>query len=305
LTDHFFHSRIGAAFLKDVFPRKLPVIFQYDKEWRGEQSMKKLGVLIVLVLVVSVCAFSTGTAGEVIDRILERGYVTLGTTGEQPPLSIRNKDGEMIGLDVDLALLIALSMGVKLNVEQMPFGELLPALESGKVDMIISAMTITPERNLKVAFVGPYFVTGKGLVTTRKNLEKAENLNSLNLPEMRIVALRNSTSQQFVERYMNRVKLITTPSTDAGIQMLIRGEADAMIADYHYCAVAALKHADEGLIAGLARFTFEPLGIALPEDDPLFINWINNFLLTMKGSGDLDIFTRRWFENPSWLEELP
>jgi polar amino acid transport system substrate-binding protein len=117
--------------------------------------MKKLGIPVVLFLVFSLCAFSMGTAGEVIDRILERGYMTLGTTGEQPPMSVRNKDGEMIGLDIDLALLISMAMGVKLNVEQMPFDELIPALESGKVDMVISSMAITPERNLKVAFVGP------------------------------------------------------------------------------------------------------------------------------------------------------
>ena len=115
--------------------------------------MKKRVLLVVLFRVVSLFTFSIGTAGEVIDRILEHGYLTLGTTGEQPPMSIRNKNGEMMGLDVDLALLMAMAMGVKLSIEQMPFEELIPALEKGTVDVVISSMTITPDRNLKQNFL--------------------------------------------------------------------------------------------------------------------------------------------------------
>jgi polar amino acid transport system substrate-binding protein len=85
----------------------------------------------------------------------------VGTSGAQPPLTATSKKGEIIGLDVDIARAIAAAMGVKLKLVPMPFAELLPALEAGKVDMILSGMTITGERNRKAAFLGPYLVTGQ------------------------------------------------------------------------------------------------------------------------------------------------
>ena len=105
-------------------------------------KMKKLYTMFLLFLLFVFLTASIGVSGEVIDRILERGYVVVGTSGDLPPLTMRAKDGEMIGLDMDIALIIAMSMGVELGVEQLPFPELIPALESGKVDMIISSMTI-------------------------------------------------------------------------------------------------------------------------------------------------------------------
>lgn len=68
---------------------------------------------------------------------------------------------------MDLARAVAGAMEVRLRVEVIPFDELIPALEKGRIDMIISSMTITAERNLRVAFVGPYFISGQSILTTK------------------------------------------------------------------------------------------------------------------------------------------
>ena len=91
---------------------------------------------------------------------------------------------------------------------------------------------------------------------------------------------------------------------------MIRDEAVALIADYHSCAVYAMRYEEKGLVAGAARFTFEALGIALPPNDPLLTNWVHNLLVNLQGSGDLNTgdlntLTERWFKDPSWLELLP
>jgi polar amino acid transport system substrate-binding protein len=52
-------------------------------------------------------------------------------------------------------------------------------------------------------------------------------------------------------------------------------------------------------------FTYEPLGIAVPANDPLLVNWVENFLMTLGGSGGLQVLTERWFKDPSWLNKLP
>lgn len=267
--------------------------------------MKKLYKILILLIPFVLFSLTIALSGEVVDRILERGYVTVGTSTDQVPLSMRAKDGEIIGLDADLAFLIASSMGVKVGIEVMPFDELLQALKAGKVDMVISGMTITPERNLEVAFVGPYFITGKGILTTTANVGRLQDISSINQPNVTVVALRGSTSQQFVNQWLPEARFISFKNLDSAVNALLLGDADALIADFHYCAVTAFRYKDRGIAAGAARFTYEPLGIALPTNDPLLVNWVTNFLVTLQGSGDLKFFTERWFTDSSWLERLP
>ena len=90
-----------------------------------------------------------------LDRIVGNGKLVMGTSGDMPPMSMTTKDKKVIGYDIDLGKLIADAMGVTLEVKRMSFAELLPALKSGEIDIIISGMTITPRRNLDVAFAGP------------------------------------------------------------------------------------------------------------------------------------------------------
>ena len=96
----------------------------------------------------------------------------VGISGDQPPLNGTTKEGRIIGLDADLANTIASGMDVKVRFSKMPFSDLLPALQAGKVDMVISGMTMTLDRNTKVAYIGPYLVSGKGILLKRTKVEK-------------------------------------------------------------------------------------------------------------------------------------
>jgi ABC-type amino acid transport substrate-binding protein len=81
---------------------------------------------------------------------------------------------------VDLANLLANAMNVELKLVEMPFGELLEALEAGKVDVVMSGMTMTPERNLKAAFVGPYIISGKSILTKDSTVAMAQEADDIN-----------------------------------------------------------------------------------------------------------------------------
>jgi polar amino acid transport system substrate-binding protein len=228
----------------------------------------------------------------------------VGTTGTQPPLNATNKAGELIGLDADIARLIAMNMGVKIKFSKMSFSELLPALEAGKVDMVISSMTMTLERNLKVAFVGPYYVSGKGILTKPDTITALQETAGLNNPEFKVAALEGSTSQKFVETSAPKAELIKVKSYDVAIDMLVQDKITAMIADYPFCAFSAFRYRDKGLVAGQSRLTFEPLGIAV-QPDTLLLNWLRNFAIMLDGSGQLKSLNKKWFENGDWIKELP
>ena len=267
--------------------------------------MKKVRRIIALALVLTMTLGVAAWAGPVLDRILERGELVVGTSGDQAPLSAKTEEGEIIGLDADLSKLMASAMGVRLKMTAMPFADLLPALEAGKIDMILSGMTITTKRNLRVAFVGPYYVSGKGILTKTQSLASMQNAADLNTPEVTLAALEGSTSQEFVETLLPKAELITTKTLDEALGLLFVDRIDALIADTPYCAVAAFRYQAKGLVAGAAPFTFEPLGIALPGNDPLLVNWVENFLARLQGMGKLKELRERWFNDPSWLQRLP
>jgi polar amino acid transport system substrate-binding protein len=266
--------------------------------------MKKKFFAIALSLAVACFVAASAFAGPVMDRILKNKKLLVGITGTQPPLNAINKTGKIIGLDADIANAISANLGVDLKLVKMPFAELLPALESGKVDMVISGMTMTLERNKKVAFVGPYYVSGKGILTKTGQISTLQDPESVNKPDFRIAALKDSTSESLVRKAYPKAKLVTTPSYDEAIDMLLTDEVDALIADYPYCGFSAFRYKDKGLIAGESKLTFEPLGIAVPED-ALLINWLQNFTMALEGSGSLKLLNKKWFEDGSWIKELP
>ena len=274
--------------------------------------MKFAKVLLVTVLTLiffTGCAqmqqaTSGGSASPVIDRIQSRGELVVGTMGNMPPLNMTSKDGEIFGLEPDLARLLAEAMDVKVKFVTKPFNELLPALQNGEVDMVLSGMTITPERNRKVAFIGPYFISGKAFLTKEKTIAYADEAEDVNNPNTKIVALKGSTSQAFAEAFLDKTTLFTTGTYDEAVDMVLQDKAHAMIADYPICIVSVFRYPEAGLLSVVTQLTYEPIGIAIPANDPLLMNWTRNALDNIEGSGILDELKLKWFAEGDWLDKL-
>jgi len=241
----------------------------------------------------------------VLDRIVAKKELVVGTAASMPPLNMTTKDGQIVGLEVDLARMFADGMGVKLTLKPMHFNDLLPALEAGQVDMILSSMTITPGRNLKVAFVGPYFASGKSILTKQANVESVDEISKMNNPEKVLAALKGSTSQTFVERLIPKAKLVLVDDYGQAVAMVRDDKAVAMVADYPICLVSVYRYPEAGLITLSKPISYEPIGIALPPNDPLLVNWVQNFLNTLEKTGQMALLLDRWFKDTSWVSRLP
>ena len=242
--------------------------------------------------------------GPQLRRILESGVLRVGLSGNQPPLNMRNAEGELIGLEVDLVDALATSMGLETQLVTMPFAALLPALEAGEVDLVISGLTITPERNARVAFAGPYFISGKSVLAKEGTLASASPAD-LDLPDRTYVALEGSTSERFVNEWLTRAKLVTAPDYDTAIQRVLDGEVHALVADYPICAFTVMRRPEAGLETFTTSFTIEPLGIAVRPGDPLFVNLLENYLQSLADTGILTNLRARWFSVGPWVEDLP
>ena len=235
-------------------------------------------------------------------------------TADQPPFNVRARDKTIIGFDVDLARALAGNMNVELEIVEVPFGDLLETLLEGKADMVISGMTITPERTRSVSFVGPYTLSGKSMLTTARVKEVVNNGAEItasdlgtefNNPAIQVAALENSTSESFVQRELPKASLHTIRNYNEGIQLLLTGRVDAMIADIPILKLSMLRYPDAGLGIIEPPLSIEPLGIAIGRDDKQFENLVRNYLSAFEKTGLIPRLRQKWFEDNSWIALLP
>lgn len=266
--------------------------------------MKKIAISLAGIGILFLVWGGGVSAGPVLDRIIAKGELVVGTSGAQPPMTVVSKQGTLMGLDIDLAKAMAAALGVKVTFKTLSFAELLPALKKGGVDVVISSMGITPARNREFAFIGPYFISGKGILTLSDRYAALQEAQGLNSPDVSIAALKASTSYTYAQALMPKATLIAIDAYAQGIEMLLTKKIDVIVADYAFCSLTAYRYMDKGLLAGEAPLSFEPLGVAVPEDT-LLINWIHNFISNLKGSGQLKEMQEKWLTGGKWVDELP
>jgi polar amino acid transport system substrate-binding protein len=166
-------------------------------------------------------------------------------------------------------------------------------------------MTITPGRNLKVAFIGPYFISGKAFLTKIKTIAMAEEADDIDAQNTKLVALKGSTSQAFVETAIPEAQLVTAADYDEAVKMVLEDKVHAMVADYPIAVVSVFRYPGQGLLSVVTTLTYEPIGIAVPAGDPLLVNWVENYLDIADSTGLLEELRGRWLLNADWLNRLP
>jgi len=226
-------------------------------------------------------------------------------SANQPPMTMTDREGGLMGFDVDLAQALAMAMNVKLEIKPMPFGELMGALEDDKIDMVLSNMSITPERTELVSFIGPYMMSGKSILTKDSVLGEISSTEEFNRKNLKLLALSNSTSASFVRNVAPEATLIEIANYDEGVAMVIDGKADALVADMTQCILAVMRHPGAGLTTLKKPLTVEPIGIAVSKDDPQFFNLVDNYLRSYEKTGVLTQLRKKWFEDNSWVAALP
>lgn len=246
-----------------------------------------------------------GEKTEVLHRIIETGRLRVGITGAQPPLNMKNKSGEMIGLDVELSVALADAMNVELVLVESAFVDLLSGLEADRFDMVISSMTITPARNARVAFAGPYLISGSSLLTRSDLAKTLVDQSALNSPDRSWAALEGSTGEALILEAFPAAKHVVVEDLEEAVGQIVRGEIDGLLADLPFVQFEIARHPDLGLATLTSPFTTEPLGIALPPDSPLFANLVQNYLNTLEYTGQLIAMKARWLNAGEWLSEMP
>ena len=272
---------------------------------RSVPSSAVLIAMLVSVLapVAAVAVDAPSSPG--LARIVSNKTLRVGMSGSQPPLNFKSKSGEMMGLEVDLARALAGLMGVKLEIVNVPFADLLSGLAQDRYDIVLSGMTMTPERSMRAAFVGPYFLSGISILTRSSTLAQIEKADDLDRPDLKLAVLDGSTSEQFAHNALPKAKLVATRDYDEGVKLLLANKVNAFMADREVVMLTAFLHPKEGLATLREPLTVEPIAIAAPAGDPLLHTYLDNALGALESSGVLSTIRSRWLERSDWVQQLP
>ncbi|MDS4059945.1 MAG: transporter substrate-binding domain-containing protein, partial [Candidatus Contendobacter sp.] len=140
-------------------------------------------------------------AGSVLETIKKRGSIRVGMS-TFVPWAMRDKNGELIGYEIDVAKQLAEDMKIKVEFVPTAWDGIVPALLAGKFDVVIGGMTITPERNLTVNFTQPYANSGTHLVANKELAAGFKSLEDFNKPDVVLAVRRGATPATAAKRLM-------------------------------------------------------------------------------------------------------
>lgn len=265
--------------------------------------MKRIFVLLGLLFVL-LGALPGMVLADTLSEIQDRGVLRVGMEPGYMPFEMTNQKGEIIGFDVDMAKRIAKAMGVKLELVSTAWDGIIPALLTNKFDMIMSGMTVTPQRNLKIAFADPYIVVGQSILVKKEYAGEVKSYKDLNNPKFKIGSKLGTTGEQATKRMISKAKYISFETEQEGVMDLVNGKIDAFVYDLPYMAIANAQKSEGKLIFLDQPFTYEPLGWAIRHGNADFLNWLNNYLAQMKNDGTYDKIYEKWFLSNEWVRQL-
>lgn len=213
---------------------------------RQEKTVKPVVVICLLELLLIAVAFfippllgaqaqSTEVAGLSEDpsfrTIKERGTLIMGTDIPYGVMEFLDKSGKPAGIDIDIAKEITAALNVELKIETMPFDHLFDALRREEIDVIVSAVSITPERQKKMLFSAPYMAAGMSIAVAENTTDiKSE----ADLAGKRVGVLKGTVGEGLVEKstHVDQSLVRRYESNDKRIEDLVGGKLDAIIVHF-------------------------------------------------------------------------
>ncbi len=238
-----------------------------------------------------------------INSIIQRGELRVGFDAGYMPFEMTDKNGQYIGFDIDIAKEMAKAMGVKFVPVNTDFDGLIPAMMTDKFDVIISGMTITQDRNLKIGFSDPYIVVGQTMLVHSKHEGKITSYEQLNSPEYTIIARQGTTSEFVARRVFTKAEIKTFEKEADGALEVVNDRGDAWIYDMPFNVVFYAEQGKDKVFHLDEPFTYEPLGIGIRQGDPDFLNFINNFLIQIKNDGRYERIYDKWIKSTEWFTQ--
>ncbi len=253
--------------------------------------MKKVikGILLLLLTFLFIGCNDDKTTNNNQSKVLK-----VGMELAYPPFEMSDKQGNPSGVSVDFAKMLARSMNKELIIENIAWDGLIPSLKTGKIDIIISSMTITEERKKSIDFSIPYAKSALAILANKNS-----NINSIeDLKEKTVAVKKGSTGHIYAKENLPNANILVFDKESSCVLEVVQGKADGFLYDQLTIYRNHQNHKDT-TVALLKPFQkdFEYWGVALKKDNTLLKNEIDQFITKAKEDGTFDDFAYKYLKD--------
>ncbi|WP_264711812.1 transporter substrate-binding domain-containing protein [Limobrevibacterium gyesilva] len=234
-----------------------------------------------------------------LSDVISRGKVRIGVNSGAPPFSIVDAKGNPVGYDVDTANLIGKYLGLPVEIVPYTTAARIPALEAGKVDLVVATLSPTPERARTVQFTMPYSTFQLVVIAP-----KSSSIKSVaDLAGKKVGVSRGTPQEVALIRAAPKEAAITRFDDDSTtMQSLVSRQVDAVAIPETVFTELLKARPDIGFEP---KFTFfnQFMSIAVRRDAPELRQWLNTTISFIKQNGELDDISKKWTGKP--LPQMP
>jgi polar amino acid transport system substrate-binding protein len=264
----------------------------------GSRVMQVIGWKILACTLVLLAGLPLVQA-QTVDEILDRGRVRIGVVTGVPPFGTVDAGGNVVGYDVDVANLIGEYLGVNVEIVGLAPPARIPALQAGRVDILVATLGPTPERAQSVMFTMPYSAFLMSILApVDADYDSLEDLAGVSVAVPRgspqdVELTRRAVAGTDIQRFQDDA---------TAAQALFSGQVDA-VAIPNITAMAILEQRNQEGYELKFSFSQQPNSMTVRKDAFELHQWLNNFIYFVKLNGALDAISQEWIGEP--LPDLP
>jgi cyclohexadienyl dehydratase len=246
---------------------------------------------LLLVALISPANAETPTR---LDEVIGAGVIRVGLTEDYRPFSFADASDKVEGMDVDMAMSLAQSLGVRLELVNTSWSTLKSDLEADSFDIAMGGITITLDRQKVGLFSNPVFSSGKTPITRCGDEPKYGTLAEIDQPGVHVIVNPGGTNERFDRSHLQKATIIQWSDNATIFDAVVEGKADLMITDAVETRVQAKLH--PGVLCPVhpnAPFDHSELAYWMPRD-PIFAAYVNQWLNLLDLSGEHQAILARW-----------
>ncbi len=226
------------------------------------------------------------------DPPAEPAPLRVGVTAKFPPM-IYKEDSKIVGVEADFAKALGKELGRPIKFVEIDWEDQIPALADGRIDIIMSSMSITQARQLRVAFANPYMLVGQTVLVRRENVNNYA-LGFPEIPEGTIGVLKATTGDFLVQQEFPRCKRKTYNSPDDAARALVKKKIDMLICDAPIAWWLSGMNETEGLTVVPVYLSREQLAWAVRRSDTELLQSVNAALEKFQKDGRVSAIVKQW-----------
>lgn len=246
------------------------------------------GAMVCLLTVLIISTFHVSVA-----RAADNGTLIVGMELAYPPFEMTDTKGQPSGVSVDLAKALGAALGMKVRIQNMAFDGLIPSLKTGKIDLIISSMTATPERAQSIDFSDPYLQTGLCLLVRKDST--VQGISDLDRNGMTVAVKKGTTGHSYASRQIKNARVLVLDKEAAAVLEVVQGKADAFIYD-QMSTYSNWQRNMQTTRAILKPFQRESWAIGIRKGNDPLKKRINTFLREYRAAGGFERLGDTWLK---------